>query len=112
LVFRPFTAHRNVPLTVEELDSYRAFWLRKRVSVEGAITLDIQFIPEEVPPFNCLISSDHASFGVLWKNPDYRSDNQNVTVIGIVKYGTANRQGFAVSKYYLEAEKVFRTRHP
>jgi hypothetical protein len=108
--FPPFC--RTVPLTVEERGSYRAFWVGKRVSVEGTITLDIQFIPEEVPPFNCLISSDHASFGVLWKNPDYRLDNQNVTVIGIVKYGTANRQDFAVSTYYLEAEKVFRTRRP
>jgi hypothetical protein len=36
--FPPFC--RTVPLTVEELGSYRAFWVGKRVSVEGTITLD------------------------------------------------------------------------
>jgi hypothetical protein len=100
--------YRTIHVTVAQLSSLPALWVGKRVLVEGKIELALAFIPEERPPFNCIISSGSASFGVFWRNGDSSLEEQNVTIIGVVRYGT-NWKVFARPEYYLEAENVFRT---
>ena len=101
--FPPF--YRTVHVTVNQLEIWPGFWVGKRVSVEGRIHMGVTYIPEEVPPYNCMLSSAHASFGILWRNPDYSLGDQNRTVLGIVRYGRSN-ENFAVYRYYIEAENV------
>jgi hypothetical protein len=98
--FPPF--YRTVPLTVDQLAISPSSWVGKRVSVEGSISEHIIIMPEFQPPYNCMLSAlppAQAYFGVLWKNPDPNLNYQNVTVVGIVKYGMDRY-------YYIEAEDV------
>lgn len=106
LGFPPFIRPERV--TVYQLIAEPNSWLGKRVSVEGKIW-SVMFIPEEVGPYNYVVGPPNARFGVVWKNADPLLLDQNVQVVGIVKYGSAEPGNpFFKFDYYIEAEGVTR----
>jgi len=98
-----------IPVTVDQLSKWPNIWVGKTVVTTGNISVGIFYVPEEVPPFNCIISSSHADFGVQWRNSDYRYDNHHVLIIGIVRYREPDLGAFFAGGYYIEAEAVINT---
>jgi hypothetical protein len=68
--FPPF--HCTLHLTAEQLRIWSCFWVGKRVSIEGEIIMSFCYEPEHVPPCNCLIDSNHGSFGILWNKTNHK----------------------------------------
>jgi len=106
LGFPPF--YRVVPVTVSQLNALPWFWLGKRVSVQGRLHTMLVHIPEEVPPYNCLLFDldTESGIGVRWEEPDRSLGGRNVTVIGIMTRGATGGLIGGRLVYFVDAEKV------
>ena len=110
--FPPF--YRTAPMTVRELGNSLESWVGKLVSVNGKIAVHIISIPEDVPPYNCLLEDPDAKslvgVGVDWsKSGSVDSlDGKNVTVVGVVTKGYTHAccGWIPTLVYYVDAEAI------
>jgi len=85
-------------------------WVETRVRVQGVLKGPFLFIPEEVPPYYYMLEEPQTGkhIGITWKDANlhpWELENQNVTVIGIVKKGFTIPL-IARTVYYIEAEET------
>lgn len=76
--------------------------------VRGVLHTHLLYIPEIIPPDNCIlesVSTPRESIGVLW-NPKGDIDGENVTVVGFVRLGYTEGLGPRMPVYYVEALTV------
>jgi hypothetical protein len=101
------SANQTMLIPVDQLSLFADFLIGKRVRVEGNLVISLRHIPEDVPPYNCILcdTSGTRCFGVLWKECNGNFDRQNVVIVGVVRFGK-NLSGFGDDAYYLVAERV------
>ena len=99
-------SNRYTRVTLSELESDPESWLGKRVCVSGTLRCGLMYIPEAIPPYNCVLSSFNNTESVGVQTRVYNEyDDRNVTVFGIFTQG---RTGPLIVRWvnYIHAESV------
>lgn len=87
------------------------FWVGKKVCVQGILRGPYAYIPEEVPPYSYTLEEPQTGceIGITWKEGvdfhPWEFEDQNVTVVGVVKKGST-RPFMHRTVYYIEAEET------
>lgn len=87
------------------------FWVGKKACVQGVLRGPYLHIPEEVPPYSYALEEPQTGckIGITWKEGvdfhPWEFEDQNVTVVGVVKKGSTGPL-IRRTVYYIEAEET------
>ena len=81
----------------------------KEVIVQGKLYVHMEYIPEEIPPYNCALQNASGvgdTIGIDWKSPQDDFEGLNVTIVGFVRLGYTGGLWAGTPEYFVEALTV------